>query len=158
MSTLEPLPCLDSPEMGRQRQRELQIGMPRAAMLGFSAVRVAKRGHYINESQDKVDVSHAVAVACSNKVSIAPDATLPTRAAATHSVTLVQVSNETTLGASRHLYDAGLKPLALNFANGIQPGGGFLHGARARRRCCAGQVRSTAHWLKTRCTKTIASG
>jgi hypothetical protein len=27
--------------------------------------------------------------------------------------------------------DAGLRPLALNFANGIQPGGGFLYGSRA---------------------------
>ncbi len=132
MSTLEPLPCLDSPEMGHQRQRELQIGIYRAVELGVSAVRVAKRGHYINEVQDKVDVCQAVAAAVSNKVSITPDAPLPTRTAATHPATLVQVSNETTLGASRPLHDAGLRPLALNFANGIQPGGGFLHGARAQ--------------------------
>jgi uncharacterized protein (TIGR02452 family) len=44
----------------------------------------------------------------------------------------VQVANETTLEAARRLTTMGLRPLALNFANGIHPGGGFLHGARAQ--------------------------
>jgi uncharacterized protein (TIGR02452 family) len=42
------------------------------------------------------------------------------------------VSNETTLGAARRLTDAGLRPLALNFANGVRAGGGFLRGSRAQ--------------------------
>ncbi len=46
--------------------------------------------------------------------------------------TRVQVVNETTLGASRRLVESGHQPLALNFANGISPGGGFLSGARAQ--------------------------
>jgi uncharacterized protein (TIGR02452 family) len=45
--------------------------------------------------------------------------------------TTVQVTNETTLGAARRLVAQGLGPLALNFADGIEPGGGFLHGATA---------------------------
>lgn len=49
-----------------------------------------------------------------------------------HPVTRIQVSNQTTFQAARHLLRKGLNPLALNFANGIQPGGGFLVGSRAQ--------------------------
>jgi uncharacterized protein (TIGR02452 family) len=44
----------------------------------------------------------------------------------------VQVRNETTLQASQRLTARGLRPLALNFANGATIGGGFLNGARAQ--------------------------
>ena len=77
-------------------------------------------------------MSQAIESSCANKISVPPDATLPEGAPTTHAVTLVQVTNETTLGAARRLQGAGLKPLALNFANGINPGGGFMHGARAQ--------------------------
>src|SRR5687767_257245 len=46
--------------------------------------------------------------------------------------TRVQVTNETTLQASSGLVENGLRTLALNFANGINAGGGFLGGARAQ--------------------------
>ncbi|HET9884338.1 MAG TPA: poly(ADP-ribose) glycohydrolase domain-containing protein [Candidatus Binatia bacterium] len=35
----------------------------------------------------------------------------------------------TTLGASLRLVKRGLRPVALNFANGIHPGGGFRTGS-----------------------------
>lgn len=47
-------------------------------------------------------------------------------------VTRVQVTNESTLQAARRLVDDGMRPLSLNPANGVNPGGGFLHGAHAQ--------------------------
>jgi uncharacterized protein (TIGR02452 family) len=57
---------------------------------------------------------------------------LPTRSSHLFAETRVQVTNGSTLAASRRLVQAGAKPVALNFANGTQPGGGFLSGARAQ--------------------------
>jgi len=131
-NNLKLLACLDSPALARQRQRELQIGIPRAASLGMSAVMAARRGYYINSAKQKVDLSRAIESSCASKMSVPPGATLPEVAPTAHAETLVQVTNETTLGAAHRLHEAGLKPLALNFANGINPGGGFLHGARAQ--------------------------
>ncbi len=131
-NNIHVLPCLDSPEMSQRRRRELQIKFTRAAMLGRSAVRAANRGHYIDEARRKVDIGDAVRASRSGKLSIAPGDALPAHVPVEHLETRIRVANETTLGACRQLTDQGLKPLALNFANGITPGGGFLHGARAQ--------------------------
>jgi uncharacterized protein (TIGR02452 family) len=66
------------------------------------------------------------------KRSIKPDDPLPARTAPLHAETRVQVSNETTLLAARRLVRQGHPTIALNFANGVHPGGGFLSGARAQ--------------------------
>ena len=92
----------------------------------------ANRRYYVSRRGKKVDWGRSVRDACSGKVSISPNTTLPSHPAASFSQTRIQVVNETTLGAARRLTEQGLRPIALNFANGIHPGGGFFHGARAQ--------------------------
>jgi uncharacterized protein (TIGR02452 family) len=129
MCRLTLLPCIDSEAA---RRCELEIPFLRAAELGETAVSAVERGRYSRSDGGDVDWSRAVKAARSAKRSIPPEATLPEPDGSRFVETRVQVANETTLRAGRKLVERGLRPLALNFANGAQPGGGFLGGARAQ--------------------------
>ena len=131
MSNIRILPCLDSYELAETRRSELALQPELAESLGRSAVEAIELGYYLTD-QGKVDWSEAVRAACKSKLSIAPETEFPTRKTSLFAEAIVQVTNETTLGASRRLVDRGKRPLALNFANGTETGGGFLRGATAQ--------------------------
>ena len=92
----------------------------------------AEVGYYFDDDGEQVNWNVEVQAACIGKVSIPPDSVFPSISHSPFVETVIEVSNETTLGAARRLVELGLKPLALNFANGIHPGGGFLSGSRAQ--------------------------
>lgn len=131
-STLKFLPVVDSAELAAARRRELDIDREVAAGLGRSALDAIRTGTYRGPAGEVVDWREAVEAAVLSKRTIPPAYGLPDRPGAPFPVTEVQVANETTLSAASRLSRAGLRPLALNFANGVEPGGGFLSGARAQ--------------------------
>ena len=129
---LKCLPCWDSDEMAASRKQALDINQDVAAQLGKSAIEAARVGYYVSPAGEQVDWRSAVEGARLAKISIAPIDRLPVPDDIAFGQTAVQVTNETTLMASRRFIGSGLQPLALNFANGVQPGGCFLLGARAQ--------------------------
>jgi uncharacterized protein (TIGR02452 family) len=123
---------LDSPELAEANRRALTIPRWKATELGQSAVAAAKAGVYFGPNGQEISIAERVNAAVAAKRSIAPDDTLPAAVVSSFPATRLEVANITTLGAARRLTDQGLRPLALNFANGLHPGGGFLSGSLAQ--------------------------
>jgi uncharacterized protein (TIGR02452 family) len=124
--------CLDSEAHAQRCRADLALSRESAARLGRSALEAIERGVYVDREGRPVHWGEALAAAVAAKRSLPPDAALPSTAALRWSQTRVKVANETTLVAAKRLTETGERVLALNFANDIEPGGGFLHGARAQ--------------------------
>ena len=123
---------LDSAQHAQARRRDLDIDRQTARRLGEEAVRYIEQGWYPARDGRRVTWSELVERARKRKASIPPDANLPAPPDPFHPVTLVEMANETSLAAARRLVEAGKRPLILNMANGVHPGGGFLQGSRAQ--------------------------
>jgi uncharacterized protein (TIGR02452 family) len=123
---------LDSPELAEANRSALDIPRDRTEKLGRSAVAAAEAGAYFTHSGQEVSIAAAVTAAVSGKRSIAPHDPLPPTEPKSFPSIRIEVANLTTLQAARRLVDRGLRPLALNFANGLHPGGGFLRGSLAQ--------------------------
>ncbi len=131
MGSLEVLACLDSHELGEARRTELNISRDMATYRSREVIHAVESGSY-ETMCGPVDWNRAVVDAVLAKVSIPPWQVLPPSHHKGFALTKVQVSNETTIGAVLRLKEQGLRPLSLIFANGVEPGGGFLRGARAQ--------------------------
>lgn len=129
---LQYLPVLDSAERAAQGQALRDMPRSTTKKLGESALAAIKAGHYANAAGQPVDWSTAVTAAKAATQSLPPDAALPTAPPPAFATTRVRVINAMTLDAAWRLTMTGARVLALNFANGIQPGGGFLQGNRAQ--------------------------
>ncbi|GAA5509086.1 TIGR02452 family protein [Novipirellula caenicola] len=135
MNRLRFTGCVDSDALARKNRRALEIRHEIAESLGRSALEAIDQGQYLTD-HGLVDWSAQINAAAAAKISIPPNMVLPTAAARPDgdgdAETQVTVANETTLAAAHAMVAEGHRPLALNFANGVEPGGGFLRGATAQ--------------------------
>ncbi len=144
---LKFLPVFDSAALAEARRSELDLDRGFAEELGRSALLISEQGWYENAQGERVELRQMVTQALARRRSLPPRAVLPKAPASNKPLTRVQITNETTLEAARRLGEAGRRTLALNFANGRNPGGGFRHGARAQEECLC---RSSALFLTLR--------
>jgi uncharacterized protein (TIGR02452 family) len=107
------------------------IDRDRAAAIGHETLRILEEGAYRTASGTQVDIADRLRLSVLNSQTYPPGYSLPLIRPG-ETPTCVEVQNETTLEAARRLFEAGSRPVALNFGSATNPGGGFLSGARAQ--------------------------
>ena len=126
------LTITDSDEHARVARATLDIPRPRATELGQSALAWLRQKGYAGPRGEWIDLSTALDASVAAKVSLPPGALLPAPTGRAPISMELEIANVSTLIAAKRLVAEGEHPLVLNFANGIEPGGGFLTGSRAQ--------------------------
>ena len=136
----------DSRDTGERWRSRLDLDRGLAHAMGLETVDWLELGRYPTHTGRTVDISEDVQAAIDLTDSVPPDQVMasPRSRGVT---TSLDVANETSLAAAARLLAEGHDPLVLNMANGVQPGGGFLSGARAQEEYLC---RSTALWMTIR--------
>jgi len=129
---LELAPSEDSPAHAKSAKRRLLLERLHAIWLGQTAARLSPVDGIHDADGAVLDLGEAIGRAVGLKQSIGPDDPLPSADPVSFASTRVRVSNDTTLAVLQHLSERDETTVALNLANGIEPGGGFRVGSLAQ--------------------------
>jgi len=121
--------CLD--DIKGKLRRQLEINRDQAVRLGEEAVRIIQNGYYDLADGSHIEIHEKIEKSVHGTVSYPPENLLAQTTPGKHN-TRIHVQNCTTLAALQQLLALDTRPIALNFASAVEPGGGFLRGARAQ--------------------------
>lgn len=117
------------------RANKLALDIHDAYKYAGETITALEDGYYFYQTPTgnaRVDWAADVERAKREKISIAPNMSLPKGSPPKYDSTEIVVTNSQTISGLRSLTSMGNKTLALNFANATTPGGGFLKNSRAQ--------------------------